>query len=225
MALPTRIGRLRLPVLCFVVSKAAARDGDVENAVTEAIAGGATMVRINGDGMTAGELLELAQKLHGATKGKALFVVDDRVDVAVAVDADGVELPDAGLPTRAARMQIGKYAVVGRSVFDAENGLQATREGADYVTVGPIFRGASKSEKPAGVALLKEISKDSDLPILAAGGITADKIGDVIKAGAAGVAVTTAIAGADDPKAAAEALALALKEAWPSKAEEVAATA
>ena len=225
MALPTRIGRLRLPVLCFVVSKASVKDGDVENAVTEAIAGGATMVRINGEGMAAGELLELAQKLHGVTKGKALFVVDDRVDVAVAVDADGVELPDTGLPTRSARMQIGKHAVVGRSVFDAENGLQATREGADYVTVGPIFRGASKSEKPAGVNLLKEISKGSDLPILAAGGITADKIGDVIKAGAAGVAVSSAIAGATDPKAAAEALALALKEAWPSPAEEVAATA
>ncbi len=225
MALPTRIGRLRLPVLCFVVSKAAVKDGDVERAVTEAIAGGATMVRISGEGMAAGELLDLAQKVHGVTKGKALFVVDDRVDVAVAVDADGVELPEAGLPTRAARSQVGKYAVVGRSVYDAENGMQATREGADYVTVGPIFRGASKSEKAAGVNLLKEIGKDSHLPMLAAGGITADKVGEVIKAGAAGAAVSSAIAGADDPKAAAEALAQAMKDAWAPPTEEVAATA
>jgi thiamine-phosphate pyrophosphorylase len=225
MALPNRIGRLRLPVLCFVVSKAAAKDGDVEKAVAEAIAGGASMVRISGDGLTAGELLELAEKVHGVTKGKALFVVDDRVDVAVAVDADGVELPETGLPTRAARAQIGKYAVVGRSVYDAEKALHATREGADYVTVGPIYKGASKSEKPAGVNLLKEISKDSDLPMLAAGGITADKVGEVIKAGAAGIAVGSAIAGADDPKAAAEALAQAMKEAWSARPEEVAATA
>lgn len=225
MALPNRIGRLRLPVLCFVVSKATAKDGDVEKAVTEAIAGGATMVRISGEDLTAGELLSLAEKVHGVTKGKALFVVDDRVDVAVAVDADGVELPETGLPTRAAREQIGKYAVVGRSVYDAENGVQARLDGADYVTVGPIFKGASKSEKATGVTLLQEISKDSDLPMLAAGGITADKVADVIKAGAAGIAVSEAIAGADDPKAAAEALAQAMKEAWAARPEEVAATA
>lgn len=225
MALPNRIGRLRLPVLCFVVSKATAKDGDVEKAVTEAIAGGATMVRISGGDLPAGELLELAQKVHGVTKGKALFVVDDRVDVAVAVGADGVELPETGLPTRAAREQIGKYAVVGRSVYDADKGIQARREGADYVTVGPIYKGASKAEKAAGVNLLHEISKDSDLPMLAAGGITADKVGDVIKAGAAGIAVSEAIADADDPKAAAEALAQAMKEAWAARPEEVAATA
>jgi thiamine-phosphate pyrophosphorylase len=225
MALPNRIGRLRLPVLCFVVSKATVKDGDVEKAVSEAIAGGATMVRINGEGLTAGELLELARKVHGVTKGRALFVVDDRVDVAVAVDADGVELPESGLPTRAAREQIGKYAVVGRSVYDAENGIQARLDGADYVTVGPIFKGATKSEKATGVTLLQEISKDSDLPMLAAGGITADKVADVIKAGAAGIAVSEAIAAADDPKAAAEALARAMKEAWAARPEEVAATA
>jgi thiamine-phosphate pyrophosphorylase len=143
----------------------------------------------------------------------------------VAVDADGVELPETGLPTRAARGQIGKYAVVGRSVYDAEAGIQARLDGADYVTVGPIFKGASKSEKATGVTLLQEISKDSDLPMLAAGGITADKVADVIKAGAAGIAVSEAIAGADDPKAAAEALAQAMKEAWAARPEEVAATA
>lgn len=225
MALPTRIGRLRLPVLCFVVSKAAVKDGDVTKAVGEAIAGGAGMIRISNADMTAGELLELARQLREVTKGKALLVVDDRVDVAVAVAADGVELPETGLPTRAAREQIGKYAVVGRSVYDADRAIQATREGADYVTVGPIYRGASKSEKAAGVGLLKDISKDSDLPMLAAGGITADKVGDVIKAGAAGVAVSLAIAGAEDPKAAAEALAEALKDAWAARPEEVAATA
>jgi thiamine-phosphate pyrophosphorylase len=225
MALPTRIGRLRLPVLCFVVSKAAVKGGDVEKAVSEAIAGGATMIRVSEEGMAAGELLQLAQRVHSVTKGKALFVVDDRVDVAVAVDADGVELPEAGLPTRAARVQIGKYAVVGRSVYDTEKATQATREGADYVTVGPIYRGSSKSDKPAGVGLLTEISQDHDLPLLAAGGITADKVGEVIKAGAAGVAVTSAIAAADDPKAAAEALAQAMKDAWAERLQKIAATA
>jgi len=225
MALPTRIGRLRLPVLCFVVGKAAVKGGDVEKAVSEAIAGGATMIRISETELPAGEVLDLAVRLRTVTKGKALLVVDDRVDVAVAVAADGVELPEDGLPTRAAREQIGKYAVVGRSVYTAERALQATREGADYVTVGSIYKGASKSEKAAGVGLLNEISKDSDLPMLAAGGITAEKVGEVIKAGAAGVSVMSAIAGADDPKAAAEALALALKDAWAARPEEVAATA
>ena len=225
MALPTRIGRLRLPVLCFVVNQATVKDGDVEKAVSGAIAGGASMVRISEEGMPAGEFLELARKVHSVTRGKALLVIDDRVDVAVAADADGVELPETGLPTRAARAQVGKYAVVGRRVYDAEKAVEATHEGADYVTVGSIFKGATKSEKAAGVALLKEIRKDSNLPMLAAGGITADKVGDVIKAGAAGVAVSTAIANADDPKAAAEELAQAMKDAWAARPAEVAASA
>jgi thiamine-phosphate pyrophosphorylase len=226
MALPTRIGRLRLPVLCYVVSKSTVKDGDLAKAVADAVAGGVTMVQLREPGMAAGELLETARSLKLVTRGKALLIINDRVDVAVAVDADGVQLPAAGLPSRDARGQVGKYALIGRSVHDAEAASHATRDGADFVLAGTIYKTASKPDaKPAGVALLKEITKDSTLPVVAIGGITADKVGEVVKAGAAGVAVISAIASAEDGKAAAEALSQALKEAWAARPDEVPASA
>jgi len=223
MALPTRIGRLRLPVLCFVVGKSDAKDGDVERLVAAAVAGGVTMVQLRDRDMPAGELLELARRLKTVTRGKALFLINDRVDVAVAADADGVHLPEAGLPTRAARAQIGKYAVIGRSVHSAEAARQATMDGAEFVIAGTIYKSPSKPDvKPAGLALLQEINKESTLPVVAIGGITADKVAEVIKAGAVGVAVISAIAAAPDPKAAAEELAAAVRDAWASRPDEVA---
>ncbi len=226
MPLPLRIGRLRPPVLCFVVSKANAKDGDVEKLVQEAVAGGVTMVQLRDHETAAGDLLDLARRLKRVTRGKALLVVNDRVDVAMAAEADGVELPENGLPTRNARNLIGKYAVLGRSVHSLSAAQDAAREGAEFVVAGTIYKSPSKPEaKPAGVALVSEISNAVRLPVLAIGGITAEKVGDVIKAGAAGVAVISAIAGAEDPKAAAEALSKALSEAWAQREGAAAASA
>ena len=220
MALPSRIGRLRPPVLCFVVGKSAVKGGDVEKVVAEAVAGGVTMVQLRDRETPAGELAALARRLKTVTRGKALLIINDRVDVALAVDADGVQLPEDGLPTRVARGLIGKYAVLGRSVHDAESALQASRDGTEFVLAGTIYKSPSKpGVKPVGPGLITDITKDSALPVLAIGGITPEKVAEVIKAGAAGVAVISAIADADDPKAAAEALSLALREAWSKRAE------
>lgn len=221
MALPTRIGRLRLPVLCYVATTSTVKDGDLTQAVTDAVEGGATMVMLREPGMPAGKLVELARSLKTITRGKALLVIHDRVDVAQAVEADGVQLAEDGLPTRAARGLIGKYTVLGRSAEDHATALDATREGAEWVLAGPIFKSASQpSEKPTGAKLISAIVEDSDIPVFAIGGITVEKVSEVVKAGAAGVAVLSAIAGAEDRKAATQALAAALQEAWSSLAAE-----
>ena len=226
MALPTRIGRLRLPILCFVIGKGDLKDGDVEKVVTAAVAGGVTMVQLRDREMPAGELLSLARRLKTATRGRALLVINYRVDVALAVEADGVELPESGIPTRTARGLIGRYPVLGKSVHSAETAQQASREGAEFVIVGTIYKSSSKPGiKPAGVGLITEIAKDASLPIVAIGGITSDKVDEVIQAGAAGVAVISAIAGAEDPKAAAQELGKALSEAWTKRASALAPTA
>ena len=226
MPLPNRIGRLRPPVLCLVVSKATAPDGDVEKLVTEAVAGGVDMVQLRDHELPAGELLEMARTLKRVTRGKALIVINDRIDVAQAVEADGIQVPEAGLPTRVAAKLIGRYSVVGRSVHDAESALRAHQEGADFVVAGTIYKTASKPDaKPVGPGIIAEITKDSSLPVLAIGGITADKVAEVIQAGAAGVAVISAITKATDPKAAAQALNDALKEAWAARATATAASA
>ena len=226
MPLPTRTGRLRLPVLCFVASKDAVKDGDIEAAVTDAVAGGATMIQLRERDLPAGELLTLARRLKSITRGRALLVINDRVDVAVAVEADGVQLPEDGIPSVTARGLIGRYAVLGRSVHDAESGRRAANEGSEFIIAGTIFKSTSKPEQePAGTGLIAEISKDVHIPVLGIGGITAGNVGDVIREGAAGIAVISAIAGAEDRKAAAEELSTALKAAWTARGETVGVTA
>ena len=218
MPLPTRIGRLHPPVINFAVSKAAVKNGDVEKAVTEAVAGGVTMVQLSDSALPAGELLDLARRLKAITRGKALFIIGDRVDVAIAMEADGVHLPEGGLPTLNSRGLIGKHAVLGRSVHSAEEALRASREGAEFVIADAIYRSPLHSNaEPVGTSLISEITKDSSLPVLASGGVTVDKIDELVKAGAAGIAVITAIAGAKDVKAAAEELTNALNEAWKAR--------
>lgn len=217
MPLPTRIGRLRPPVLCFVVSRADAGDGDVEKLVGEAVGGGVSMVQLREPGAPAGELLTLARRLKTVTRGRALLIINDRVDVAIAAEADGVQLPEAGLPTRVARSLIGRYTVLGRSVHAVETAHEAGRDGAEFVIAGTVYATDSKPDaKPSGPDLIRQITKDSSLPVLAIGGVKVDKIEELVQAGAAGVAVVSAIAGAQDPKAAAEELTTALREAWAS---------
>jgi thiamine-phosphate pyrophosphorylase len=173
------------------------------------------MVQLRDRDLPSGELLALARRLKTITRGKALLMINDRVDIAEACDADGVQLPESGLPTRVVRSIMGRYVVLGRSVHDAEAAQQAARDGIEFVIAGTIYKSPSKpGQKAAGVALLNEITKDASLPVIAIGGITPEKVEAVIKAGAAGVAVISAIAGAEDTKAAAEALTTALREAW-----------
>jgi thiamine-phosphate pyrophosphorylase len=217
---------LRPPVLCFVASQAFAPDGDLEKLVTEAVAGGVTMVQLREPGMAAGDLLNLARRLKQITRGKALLVINDRIDIAIAVEADGVQVPEAGLPTLTARGLIGKYAVLGRSVHSVEEAQRASREGAEFVIAGTIYQSPTHPDfAPVGPGLIEEITRDSSFPVLAIGGVTADKVDELVKAGAAGIAIVSAIANASEPKAAAEELMTALREAWSARLSAVTAGA
>jgi thiamine-phosphate pyrophosphorylase len=226
MPLPTRIGRLRLPILCFVVGPADVKEGDLEATVASAIAGGVTMVQLRAKEMPGGQMLDIARRLKTLTRGKAMLVINDRLDVAIAAEADGAQVPEAGLPTLVARGLIGKYSVLGRSVHSVEAAVQAAREGAEFVLAGTVFKSPSKPDlKPAGTAIITEIAKSVTVPVVGIGGVTAANVGEVIKAGAGGIAVISAIARSADPKAAAEELAQALKDAWTNQGESVAKSA
>ena len=193
MPLPLRIGRLHPPVLCFIVGSDTVKD--IEATVAAAVAGGVTMVQLRDKTMSGGQLLDMARRLKTIARGKALLVINDRVDVAVAVEADGAQLPEDGIPTLVARGLIGKYAILGRSVHSVDAAVQAGREGAEFLVAGTVFKSPSKPDvKPAGIALVGEVVKATNLPVLAVGGVTAKNIGDVIKAGGAGGAVISAIA-------------------------------
>ena len=176
------------------------------------MAGGVNVVQLREKDLAAAQLVPLADRLRAITEGKALLIVNSRLDVAQ-VCADGVHLPERGASVAATRRLAGDGLIIGRSVHSVEEAVKAQEEGADYVQVGAIFPTRSHPGPPAGLALLESVAARVSIPILAVGGITAGNVGQVMRAGARGAAVISAILGAPSPGAAARRLAEAMAEA------------
>jgi thiamine-phosphate pyrophosphorylase len=152
-------------------------------------------------------LLDVARRIREWTRETgALFIMNDRADLAVAADADGVHVGQDELPVKEARAIVGPRRLVGVSTHTLDQARQAVRDGADYLGVGPVFPSATKTfESFAGLELVREVASEITLPWFAIGGITADNIAAVCEAGARRIAVSHAILSAEDPaKAAAE---------------------
>ena len=203
--------KLTVPCLALVTDRSALGGLSLEEAVAQAIEGGANLVQLREKDLGATDLLALAEKLLAVTRGRALFLVNDRLDVALACAADGVHLPERGLPVAAARRLAGDAFIIGRSVHSVAEAVRAQEEGADYVQVGAIFASRSHPGQPvAGLSLLEDVAAAVAIPILAVGGITAANVGDVMRAGASGAAVISAILGTPSPREAARGLAQAM---------------
>ncbi|HHW55256.1 MAG: thiamine phosphate synthase [bacterium] len=182
--------------------------------IEAALAGGATAVQLREKDLAGRELLALAREYRELTrKYSALFIVNDRVDIALAVEADGVHLGQEDLPAPVARRLLGPEKIIGISVDNVEEALQAQAAGADYVGLGPFFPTASKTDtgKPVTLDTLRAVKAAISIPVVAIGGITAERAGDIIAAGADGVAVISAVVGAPDVKLAAQQLAAAVR--------------
>ncbi|HXG42280.1 MAG TPA: thiamine phosphate synthase [Dehalococcoidia bacterium] len=202
-----------LPCLMLVTDRGLC--ADLQRAVAQAVAGGVNLVQLREKGLPPRELWALAQELRRVTAGRALLLVNDRADVALAVGADGVHLPEEGLPVAAARRVLGPTRLVGRSVHSAEAAARAEGEGADYLVVGPVYPTRSHpGAVPGGPGLVARVRQAVRLPVLAIGGITPETVPEVVAAGASGVAVISAILGSGDPQASAAALRSALDVAW-----------
>lgn len=143
------------------------------------------------------------------------LIVNDRLDLAQAADADGVHLGQDDLPPKAARECLGSGKILGVSTHSLEQAVRAVEDGADYLGIGPIFATATKStgHKPVGCEMIRQLRSRIDLPLLAIGGITLDNVGEVIRAGATGAAVVSAIIGSDDIARATQAFLAAIQEA------------
>jgi thiamine-phosphate diphosphorylase len=161
---------------------------------------------------SARELYELAMVLQGVLVERNIpLIVNDRVDVALAVNAGGVQLGSRGLPLRAVRRMLGPAAPVGASVHAAEAAAEAERDGATWVTYGHIWETGSHPGEPGrGVDALREVVGAVSIPAIAIGGVTAERVPAAIAAGASGVAVISAILAADDPADATRAMRAAL---------------
>ncbi len=167
-----------------------------------AVAGGADVIQLREKGASGGRFYRVALELRRITREAGVpFLVNDRIDVALAVDADGVHVGQDDLPASAARRILGPGKIVGVTAETPEEALAAERDGADYLGVGPVYeaRGTkSDAGEPKGPELVATIRRHCRLPIVAIGGIDAENAGAVRRAGADAAAVVSAIAAADD---------------------------
>ena len=206
--------RWAAPALMLITDRSLLQGRALEEVASQAVDGGVTAVQLREKDLSGCDLYELAMTLRAVLQGRALLLVNDRADVAAASGADGVHLPERCLPAHAVRSLVGEGCIIGRSVHSVDAAVQAEREGADYVQVGPVFATASHpSAKPCGLRLVRTVAEAVSVPVIAVGGIDATRVRDVVDAGADGVAVIRAILSADDPAAAASRIRFALNEA------------
>jgi len=170
--------------------------------VEEALKGGVRGVQLREKDLSSRELYELAYDLRKLTeKFSARLIINDRVDIALAVDADGVHLGMNSLPIYRARKILGGNRLIGISCHNQVNALMAQESGADFITFGPVYYTPSKANygKPVGIDSLETVTSLLEIPVFALGGIKKENIHEVIAAGAAGISLVSAIIASDDP--------------------------
>ncbi len=178
-----------------------------------ALAGGATVIQLRDKDASTHRLVEEGLALRKLTRSyHALLIVNDRIDVALAVDADGAHVGQDDMPGQLARKLLGPDRILGISAGNMDEAVAAIVAGADYLGVGPIYatRGKADAGQPVGLSLLTEIARCYTTPLVAIGGITAANTSEIIHAGATGIAVITAVVNAEDITAATRALVRAL---------------
>jgi thiamine-phosphate pyrophosphorylase len=203
------------PALYLVLDRAMTRGRDVTVVLEAALAGGCRMVQLREKEWPSGRLLPLAERCRDRCRATgATFIVNDRVDVAVAVGAGGVHLGQDDLPPAAARALLRPGMLLGLSTHSVEQARAAAAAGADYVAVGAMFPTATKPDfQLVGPGLIRKLRAEMRVPLIGIGGITVNNVGDVIAAGADGVAVISAVCAADDPEAAVRAFLGAIRRA------------
>lgn len=190
---------LPYPALCLVTDRSYSQGQPLSAKVAAAVEGGVNLVQLREKDLPGGQLLALANAIRSVTQGKALLLVNDRVDVALAAGTDGVQLGEEALPVEAVRRIAGRCLLIGRSVHSLQSAQEAESQGADFLVVGTIFPTGSKPEaKPAGLALLAQVARSVSIPFLAIGGVTSSNVAQVMAEGAAGAAVISAILAPSD---------------------------
>ncbi len=197
--------RLASARLCVIVTEALCRGRDVAEVARAAVVGGAEMIQLREKEMDSAPFLAAAKRLRDVTAELgALFIVNDRADVAAAADADGIHVGQTDLPVAQARRLLGGGSIVGVSTHSIDEARRAVAEGADYIGAGAVFATRTRpTQRLAGLDYVRACAAEVRIPFFAIGGITADNLRSVIGAGASRVAVCSAVIGADDVEAAA----------------------
>lgn len=188
--------------LYVVTSQAMSRGRPTIEIVRQALSGGARLIQLREKDLPLPDLIRLAHKIRAMTKrAGALLIINDRLDVALAVKADGVHLGQDDLPVAEAR-KIAPDLIIGASSHNPKEALATQKAGASYVNIGPIFPTKTKKWTKGflGIRKMKAISARLNIPFTVMGGIKAEHVPDLIKAGARTIAVVTAITAAPDPR-------------------------
>jgi thiamine-phosphate pyrophosphorylase len=187
--------------LLLITDRAVSTPRPLEAFIRTACRAGVRAVQLREKDLDSRSLLETALELRDITTGmEARLLINDRVDIALAARADGIHRPENGLALEDARRVLGAAAIIGASTHSVDGAREAADAGADYITFGPVFETPSKMKygPPKGLDALGEAAAAAAVPVFALGGVTPDRTSDCIRAGAAGVAVISAIAGAED---------------------------
>ena len=212
---------MTLPTPLYVIlDRAAAAGRDLGPLLDAVLEGGCRVVQLREKAMPLGDLYPVARALRRRCRDAGcLFIVNDRVDLALALEADGVHVGQDDLPAREARRLLRPGMILGVSTHDEGQAHRARDDGADYVAVGSVFPTGSKPGfRLVGLDLVRRVRPEIAGPLVAIGGITVDNAGLVIKAGADAVAVISAVCGAPDPAAAARGFLETIRSARESAA-------
>jgi thiamine-phosphate pyrophosphorylase len=188
--------------LCLVTNRAQTSGRDLVDVVRECLAAGLPALQLREKDLGAAELARLGRALRVATtEHGAALIINDRVDVALAVGADGVQRTSTSLAVADIVTIADKRLRVGASVHGLEEAVQAAEAGADWIVFGPVYDTPSKrAYGPAqGLQALERVSRGVRVPVIAIGGITPERVGEVRRAGARGVAAISAILAAPSP--------------------------
>jgi thiamine-phosphate pyrophosphorylase len=202
--------RLRDARLYFVADR-----GGMQHALDAALAGGADLFQLRDKDASDDELLAAAETARERCRAAgALFLINDRPDLAVACDADGVHVGQDDTPVARARDIVGPDAIVGLSTHSMQQAQAGCRSGADYIAVGPVHATPTKEGRPAiGVEPIKYAAAHVSIPWFAIGGIDTKTVGEVVQAGARRIVVVRALTDAEDPEAVARTLRSSLNGA------------
>ena len=188
--------------LTLVTDRTQTRGRELVSVVGDSLAAGLPAVQVREKDLGAAELAFLCRRIRGLTRDtRALLIVNDRVDVALAVGADGVQRTSTSLTVEDIRAIADKRLRVGASVHSLPDALQAELEGADWLVFGPVYDTPSKRMygPPQGLDKLARVAAAVRIPVVAIGGLTPERVREVRRAGARGVAVVSSILAADSP--------------------------
>jgi thiamine-phosphate diphosphorylase len=198
MSQPSR--RLEPPPLYAILDPEQTKGRTTETVLRELLEGGIKLLQLRAKVMPAGDFLQLARVTRRLTRSyDCRLIVNDRVDIALACEADGVHLGQEDLPLHAARKLMGDR-IIGISTHSTEQAKEAEAGGPDYIGFGPMFGTATKATgySARGLEMLRQVRKAVTIPIVAIGGITEGNVNEVWRAGADSAAIISDLLGADD---------------------------